>query len=382
MHTFARAFFLLVCTPLLLLCLGLPPVTGEALAAAKETVMQKNYPMPPLSGLEADVLLRKATEAPYTGEYLNNHAAGTYICRQCGMPLYHSDDKFESGCGWPSFDKEVAGAVRRVPDADGRRVEIICANCGGHLGHVFEGEGFTERNTRHCVNSLSMKFAQAGSDEEKAALARLADKASAISPAGTAGSGVAATAATATQTSTTGGCTATAVVAGGCFWRVEDAFQKIAGVCEAVSGYTGGHTVNPSYEDVCRGDTGHAEAVLVRFDPTRVSYEQILRRFFEIHDPTQLNRQGPDWGEQYRSAVFYENAEQKAVAQKLVARLKELGYKVVTQIEPAGPFYAAEDYHQDFTRRTGRGACHMSVPRFSQRADGTPVAPPSGLKKP
>ena len=382
MHTFARAFFLLVCTPLLLLCLGLPPVTGEALAAAKETVMQKNYPMPPLSGLEADVLLRKATEAPYTGEYLNNHAAGTYICRQCGMPLYHSDDKFESGCGWPSFDKEVAGAVRRVPDADGRRVEIICANCGGHLGHVFEGEGFTERNTRHCVNSLSMKFAQAGSDEEKAALARLADKASAVSPAGTAGSGVAATAATATQTSTTGGCTATAVVAGGCFWGVEDAFQKIAGVCEAVSGYTGGHTVNPSYEDVCRGDTGHAEAVLVRVDPTRVSYEQILRRFFEIHDPTQLNRQGPDWGEQYRSAVFYENAEQKAVAQKLVARLKELGYKVVTQIEPAGPFYAAEDYHQDFTRRTGRGACHMSVPRFSQRADGTPVAPPSGLKKP
>lgn len=382
MHTFARAFFLLVCTPLLLLCLGLPPVTGEALAAAKETVMQKNYPMPPLSGLEADVLLRKATEAPYTGEYLNNHAAGTYICRQCGMPLYHSDDKFESGCGWPSFDKEVAGAVRRVPDADGRRVEIICANCGGHLGHVFEGEGFTERNTRHCVNSLSMKFAQAGSDEEKAALARLADKASAVSPAGTAGSGVAATAATATQTSTTGGCTATAVVAGGCFWGVEDAFQKIAGVCEAVSGYTGGHTVNPSYEDVCRGDTGHAEAVLVRFDPTRVSYEQILRRFFEIHDPTQLNRQGPDWGEQYRSAVFYENAEQKAVAQKLVARLKELGYKVVTQIEPAGPFYAAEDYHQDFTRRTGRGACHMSVPRFSQRADGTPVDPPSGLKKP
>lgn len=382
MHTFARAFFLLVCTPLLLLCLGLPPVTGEALAAAKETVMQKNYPMPPLSGLEADVLLRKATEAPYTGEYLNNHAAGTYICRQCGMPLYHSDDKFESGCGWPSFDKEVAGAVRRVPDADGRRVEIICANCGGHLGHVFEGEGFTERNTRHCVNSLSMKFAQAGSDEEKAALARLADKASAVSPAGTAGSGVAATAASATQTSTTGGCTATAVVAGGCFWGVEDAFQKIAGVCEAVSGYTGGHTVNPSYEDVCRGDTGHAEAVLVRFDPTRVSYEQILRRFFEIHDPTQLNRQGPDWGEQYRSSVFYENAEQKAVAQKLVARLKELGYKVVTQIEPAGPFYAAEDYHQDFTRRTGRGACHMSVPRFSQRADGTPVAPPSGLKKP
>ena len=382
MHIFARTFFLLVCTPLLLLCLAMPPTAGGALAAGQEVLMQKTYPMPPLSGLEADVLLRKATEAPYSGEYVDNHAAGTYICRQCGMPLYHSEDKFESGCGWPSFDKEVAGAVRRVPDADGRRVEITCANCGGHLGHVFEGEGFTERNTRHCVNSLSMKFAPAGSDEEKAALARMADKVSAASTDGAAGSGPAVTPAAATQTSASGGCTANAIVAGGCFWGVEDAFQKIPGVCEAVSGYTGGHTVNPSYEDVCRGDTGHAEAVLVRFDPARVSYEQILRRFFEIHDPGQMNRQGPDWGEQYRSAVFYENAEQKAVAQKLVARLQELGYKVVTQLAPAGPFYAAEAYHQDFTSRTGRGACHMSVPRFSQRADGTPVTADSGLKKP
>lgn len=383
MHAIARILFLLVCTPLLLLGLGLSPLAGGALAAGQEVLMQKTYPMPPLSALEAEVLLRKATEAPYTGAYLDNHAAGTYICRQCGMPLYHSDDKFESGCGWPSFDKEVAGAVRRVPDADGRRVEITCANCGGHLGHVFEGEGFTERNTRHCVNSLSMKFAPAGSDEEKAALARLAEKNSAtVASAAGLVAGPAASPANGKPAPASGGCTATAIVAGGCFWGVEDAFQKIAGVCEAVSGYTGGHTVNPSYEDVCRGDTGHAEAVLVRFDPARVSYEQILRRFFEIHDPTQLNRQGPDWGEQYRSAVFYENAEQKAVAQKLVARLKELGYKVVTQIEPAGPFYAAESYHQDFTRRTGRGACHMSVPRFSQRADGTPVDAGSGLKNP
>lgn len=378
MPKFERTFFLLVCIPLLLLWFGLPPVAGGAVAADTEVLMQKTYPMPPLSGREADVLLRKATEPPYTGEYIDNHAAGTYICRQCGMPLYHSEDKFESGCGWPSFDKEVAGAVRRVPDADGRRVEIICANCGGHLGHVFEGEGFTEKNTRHCVNSLSMKFAPAGSDEEKAAMARLtgkgADTASApdAEPAATQGK--------AAQTAPSGGCTATAIVAGGCFWGVEDAFQKMPGVCEAVSGYTGGHTANPSYEDVCRGDTGHAEAVLVRFDPARVSYEQILQRFFEIHDPAQLNRQGPDWGEQYRSAVFYKNAEQRAVAQKLVARLQELGYKVVTQLAPAGPFYEAEAYHQDFARRTGRGACHMSVPRFSQRADGTPVEGDKGLK--
>ena len=331
--------------------------------------MQNTYPMPPLSGLEADVLLRKATEPPYTGKYVDNHEAGTYICRQCGMPLYHSDDKFESGCGWPSFDTAVPGAVRRVPDADGRRVEIICANCGGHLGHVFEGEGFTEKNTRYCVNSLSMSFAPAGSEAEKTALARLAAK----KETSAAGGAPLVAAGASEQTAASGGCTATAIVAGGCFWGVEDAFQKIPGVCEAISGYTGGHTANPSYEDVCRGDTGHAEAVLVRYDPSRVSYEQILRRFFEIHDPTQLNRQGPDWGEQYRSAVFYKNAEQRAVAQKLVARLQELGYTVVTQLAPAGPFYEAEAYHQDFTRRTGRGACHMSVPRFSQRADGTPA---------
>jgi len=162
-------------------------------------------------------------------------------------------------------------------------------------------------------------------------------------------------------------------LAGGCFWGVEEAFRRLQGVGEVVSGYTGGRAPNPSYEDVCRGDTGHAEAVRVRFDPALISYEQILHRFFEIHDPTQLNRQGPDWGEQYRSAVFYQGAEQKAVVEKLVARLRELGYKVVTQIAPAGPFYEAEAYHQDFARRTGRGVCHMSVPRFSQQVDGTPV---------
>ena len=169
--------------------------------------------------------------------------AASAVCR-----FYHSDDKFESGCGWPSFDTALPGAVRRVPDADGRRVEIICANCGGHLGHVFEGEGFTEKNTRYCVNSLSMSFAPAGSEAEKAALARLAAsketsaaEAAPVAVEGASGQAVA-----------PGGCTASAIVAGGCFWGVEDAFQKIPGVCEAVSGYTGGHTANPTYEDVCR----------------------------------------------------------------------------------------------------------------------------------
>lgn len=269
---------------------------------------------------EARVIVDKGTETPFTGAYLHNKRRGTYVCRRCATPLYRSSDKFDSGCGWPSFDDALPGAVRRTPDADGHRVEITCETCGAHLGHVFEGEGFTDKNTRHCVNSISMIFIP----EEYA------------------------------------------YFAGGCFWGVEDAFSHVEGVLDAASGYMGGHTENPTYDQVSTGRTGHAETVRVTYNPDEVSFETLARLFFEIHDPTQVDRQGPDVGTQYRSAVFCDSEEQKAVAEALVEELRGKGWEVVTQVAPAGPFTVAEEYHQDFTRRTGRGACHVRVPRFER----------------
>ena len=126
--------------------------------------MEQNTKYNPLNDYEKKVILLKATDRPNTGEYTNNKKTGTYICRQCNNPLYESKDKFDSHCGWPSFDDEIKGAVKRIPDSDGMRTEIICNNCDGHLGHVFLGEGFTNKNTRHCVNSTSMIFVEVGKE--------------------------------------------------------------------------------------------------------------------------------------------------------------------------------------------------------------------------
>jgi len=282
--------------------------------------------MPPLSKEEERILLHKGTERPFTGRYWNHFAEGIYFCRQCGAALYASPSKFCSACGWPSFDEEIADAVRRQPDADGQRTEILCAHCGGHLGHVFTGEGLTPRNVRHCVNSASLVFRPV---QEKTGIEE-------------------------------------AVFAGGCFWGMEHYFQREPGVMDVTSGYTGGSIPNPAYEQVCTGRTGHAEAVRVLFDPNKVSYEKLARLFFEIHDPTQRDRQGPDIGSQYRSAVFYKNDEQKQAAEKLISELKARGFAVVTQVEPLGPFYPAEAYHQDYLgKHPERPVCHVRVPRFA-----------------
>ena len=151
-----------------------------------------------------------------------------------------------------------------------------------------------------------------------------------------------------------------AIFAAGCFWGVQDYFDQIPGVTGTTVGYTGGTLENPSYEDVLTHATGHAEALLIEFDASKVSYKTLVKQFFHMHDPTQLNRQGPDVGENYRSAIFYVTDEQKEIAEKVIAELQpEYGGKIVTEVTQAGPFYRAEDYHQKYTEKTGRGACHI-----------------------
>ena len=287
----------------------------------------KYISMKALTPEEKAVIIDKGTERPFTGIYENNKEKGTYLCKQCHAPLYRSDDKFDSGCGWPSFDDEIPGAVRRVPDADGRRTEIVCANCGGHLGHVFTGEGLTPKDTRHCVNSISLDFTK----EPVAALKM----------------------------------TETAIFAGGCFWGVEHLMQKTPGVLTVVSGYIGGTTDHPTYKEVCQNTTGHAEAVRITFDPAKTDYETLARLFFEIHDPEQADGQGPDIGRQYRSEVFYTTPLQKIVAEKLIDLLRKKGYHVVTKVTPATTFWEAEDYHQDYYVRKGSEPyCHRYIKRF------------------
>lgn len=274
---------------------------------------------------EERIIIHKGTETPYTGEYVNNFDSGTYVCKRCNTPLYRSEDKFDGHCGWPSFDDEIEGAVKRVRDADGRRTEILCNTCGAHLGHVFIGEGFTSKQTRHCVNSTSMIFIPTAQEAKEV----------------------------------------TAYFASGCFWGTEYYFLRASGVKRTTVGFMGGHVQNPTYEQVCQKNTGHLETTEVIYNPKVTSYEEMVKLFFETHDFTQTNGQGPDIGPQYLSCIFYSNATEKAIATRYINKLFKKGYKVATMLKPASEFWKAEDYHQQYyDNKGGSPYCHKYTKIF------------------
>lgn len=293
--------------------------------------------MKKLTPEEEKVILLKGTEPAFSGKYYRFNEKGDYTCKQCGALLYHSSAKFDSGCGWPSFDDEIPDSIKRVPDPDGHRTEITCAKCGAHLGHVFTGEGLTPKNVRHCVNSISLEFTP--KNDLAKDLQKIPTK--------------------------TNSQTETAIFAGGCFWGVEYLMRQLPGIISIISGYIGGNTSNPTYEEVCTQPTGHAEAIEITFDPNKVSYETLAKRFFEIHDPEQLNRQGPDKGKQYRSEIFYTTTDQKETALKLINILKGNGFQIVTKVTPATTFWKAEDYHQNYYKKNQKQPyCHFYIKKF------------------
>ncbi len=307
---------------------------------------KSGYDITPLPKEKVEELARKldpesyeitqnaGTERAFCGGLLDNKKDGVYACVVCGLPLFSSEHKFNSGTGWPSFNREFdpQHVTRNVDKSHGMmRTEINCARCGAHLGHVFE-DGPPPTGERHCLNSASLTFYEKGSEPKPDAITAKSE---------------------------------TAYFAGGCFWGLEHYFQVGPGVIDAVSGYMQGAVDKPTYEQVCTDTTGHAETVKVVYDPSRITYRRLLEAFFQMHDPTQLNRQGPDVGEQYRSGIWYVGEEQKMEAQRYIQELQAKkafgGRPIVTQVEPAKTFCPAEEYHQDYIEKTGR-ACHVTNP--------------------
>lgn len=294
------------------------------------------------------------TEAPFHNEYWNNEKPGIYVDIVSGEPLFASNDKFESDTGWPSFTRPINKdeiLEKKDLNAGLERTEVRSKKGDIHLGHVFD-DGPGPTGLRYCVNSASLKFIPVEEmknkgygrylylfDESGAEVEREPEKKSEKT-------------------------LKEAIFAAGCFWGVEAYFKLIKGVKDTTAGYAGGQRKNPSYKQVCEGRTGHAEAVRVTFDPKIVSYEKLLEHFWKMHDPTSLDRQGNDTGSQYRSIIFYHGEAQKEAAEKSKKELeKSRVYKkeIVTEIIPAGDFYPAEDYHQDYLDKNPGGYCHVNL---------------------
>lgn len=299
-----------------------------------------------LSAESFQVVCENGTEMAFRNEYWDNHRAGIYVDVASGQPLFSSTDKFDSGTGWPSFTKpiESANVVSKTDRSHGMmRVEVRSRLADSHLGHVFD-DGPAPTGQRYCINSASLKFIPV-EDMEKEGYGKYLylfpafDKKAAVK-------------------------TEKATFAAGCFWGVEAYFRQVKGVLSTDVGYTGGKTEKPTYEDVCEGDTMHAEAIEITFDPAVVSYERLLYHFFKLHDPTSWYRQGNDVGSQYRSAVFTHSPQQKAQALAYIKKLadeKKFHKPIVTEVKDAVTFWKAEEYHQDYLVKHPGGYCHVDL---------------------